>query len=328
MAKTEKHLIEAHKLISGRAKLRRKAHGKAEYRHLEEVRELFEDKNIVGLGIAEKVTDEKRTGEMCLCFYVEKKHAKGRLRNNKIIPSVLSVGGRSVVTDVRGIGIVRSQNNAQLQPLQSGYSVSHVDAPNAGTVGALVKSDNRFYVLSNSHVLALAGNAQIGENIIYPGRFDAVGKQVVATLADFVPFKNTLDKVNLVDAALAKIDDAFLNKINFNIVGAVSPLDVTEPVVNNKIIANGRVSGRVESTIRDVHFSIVIKVTGIGKIGFTEQVCCDPYSDVGDSGSIIVDKSSRNIVGLHIAGSDKISIFTPINSVQKALDTKFTFVDF
>src|SRR5258708_25468035 len=66
--KAPKHILQAHRLICGRDKLSRKLHSKAEYRHLAEVRSLFEDRNIVGLGIAEKVSDKRRSGELSLCF--------------------------------------------------------------------------------------------------------------------------------------------------------------------------------------------------------------------------------------------------------------------
>jgi hypothetical protein len=52
--KAPKHILQAHGLICGRDKLSRKLHSKAEYRHLAEVRSLFEDRNIVGLGPRER----------------------------------------------------------------------------------------------------------------------------------------------------------------------------------------------------------------------------------------------------------------------------------
>src|SRR6185503_14081193 len=88
-----------------RDKLKRKEHGKAEYNHLAELRGIFEDKNIVGLGIAEKLTKGKKTGELTLCFYVKKKKARKRLASHKMIPSVIGLGDRKAVfTDVYELG--------------------------------------------------------------------------------------------------------------------------------------------------------------------------------------------------------------------------------
>jgi hypothetical protein len=62
----------------------------------------------------------------------------------------------------------------------------------------------------------------------------------------------------------------------------------------------------------------------MGDIGFIDQVLCSQYSRPGDSGSIVVDKETGKIVGLHFAGSDEGSVFNPIDAVMKAL--KFRFI--
>src|SRR6266849_5152260 len=155
--KPPKHILQAHRLISGRDKLLRKSHGKAEYRHLADVRSLFEDRNIAGLGIAEKVSDKQRSGEHSLCFYVREKKAKKNLKSHRMIPPVISIGGRPVFTDVYQIGRLKAQRNVQIDPIQSGFSLGNDQATGAGTVGAIVKSGNTFYILSNAHVLAPGG---------------------------------------------------------------------------------------------------------------------------------------------------------------------------
>jgi hypothetical protein len=89
------------------------------------------------------------------------------------------------------------------------------------------------------------------------------------------------------------------------------------------VAIRGRTSGNSEGTIKDVNFSAVIPYPGVGKLGFIDQVLCTRYSKGGDSGSIVVDKKSGKIVGLHVAGSEQGSIFNPISEVMSAL--KFTF---
>ena len=328
--RTPKELIAALHLICG-TKRTLTGLDTLEKRHLARVRQIFEDRNIVGIGISEKVTQTKLTGMPSLCFYVAKKQARARFSSNKMIPPVISVGGRSALfTDVHEIGVVRGQAsplNIQTAPIQSGFSVSHKGAFGAGTVGAIVKKGNKFYILGNSHVLARSGRADIGDRVIYPGRFDP-GQQPVATLTEFATLTNTQDFVNCADAALAEIDSAHVNTINFRIVGANSPVDVIDPVSGMEIVACGRTSGKVESTIRDFHCRIIIDIDGIGKIGFVDQVRCDPYTKSGDSGALVVEKKSRKVVGLHIGGSETGSFFTPIRNVQNSLKLKFEFVDF
>jgi hypothetical protein len=321
---TPKALVEALDLIRGTKGPKPESLDVLESKQVSRVRTIFEDRNIVAIGIAEKVTVGQKTGELGLCFYVEKKIAKSKIKSSKLIPPVLSVADRTAVfTDVQEIGKVRPQINKRRQPLMSGFSVGN--GTDTGTLGAVVKKGTSFFLLSNSHVLALSGKGKIGDEIIYPGDADTSGKtQKVAELANFVAFKPGDDFLNHVDAALAKVDAGFIDKLDFSIRGLKTPLRTIAPVRDMKIVLRGRTSGDSEGVVEDVHFSIVLPYPGVGKIGFINQVKCSRYSKPGDSGSLIVDKKSGKIVGLHFAGSNEGSIFNPIAGVMQAL--KFRFV--
>ena len=197
--------------------------------------------------------------------------------------------------------------------------------PDTGTLGAIVQKGKKYFILSNSHVLANCGKAKLGVKIIYPGDADREGAkaQAVGVLSDFIAFNKTEDFVNHVDAALAEIDRDFLEKLDFSIFRAKTPLATTEPVRGMKIVKRGRTSGDTEGTVKDVHFSALIPYPGLGKIGFIDQVFCTQYSKPGDSGSIVVDKATGKIVGLHFAGSADGSIFSSISEVVKALKFRF-----
>jgi hypothetical protein len=67
----------------------------------------------------------------------------------------------------------------------------------------------------------------------------------------------------------------------------------------------------------------VLDYTGVGEVGFLEQVLCSRYSKPGDSGSIVVDKKSKSIVGLHFAGANGGSVFNPIADVIEGLGFRF-----
>ena len=96
-----------------------------------------------------------------------------------------------------------------------------------------------------------------------------------------------------------------------------------------RVIKRGRTTGDTESVVRDTDFRIMIQYPGVGTVGFTGQVKCDRYTDGGDLGSIVVDKASGAIVGLHCAGAPDLpglpgtSVFTPIRTVMDALRFKF-----
>lgn len=325
MAKTDtpKDLLDTLDLIRGTRGPTIESLNAVKSKHLARVQTLFEDPNIVAIGIAEKESENKKTGELSLCFYVGKKIPNSRMKGNKIIPPVLSLADRKAVfTDVRQIGQVRPQINHRKSPLLSGFSVGN--ANETGTLGAIVKKGSKFFLLSNSHVLADSGKGQFGDEIMYPGERDTNGKtQKVAVLKEFVPFKTGNDFLNRVDAALAEVNDDFLEQLDFSIRGARSPLGTANPTRGMKIVMRGRTSGNSEGTVDDVHFSIVMPYPGVGKVGFIDQVKCTRYSKSGDSGSIIVDKQSGKIVGLHFAGSGEASIFNPISEVKKALKFRF-----
>ncbi|MDB5568164.1 MAG: hypothetical protein JWP84_4730 [Tardiphaga sp.] len=321
---TPKGLLQALDLIRGTRAPRPEALDVLESRQVDRVRTIFEDPNIVAIGIAQKETEKKQTGELGLCFYVEKKIARSRMKSSKMIPPVLSVAGRQAVfTDVQAIGKVRPQVNKRRAPVLSGFSVGN--SSDTGTLGAIVKKGSKFFLLSNSRVLARSGKGKIGDVIIYPGEADDGGKtQAVAALSHIVPFKPGDDFLNLVDAALAEVDQDFVDKLDFSIRGAKSPLATIDPVRGMKIVTRGRTSGDTEGEVQDVHFSIVLPYPGVGQIGFLNQVKCSHYSKPGDSGSIIVDQKSKKIVGLHFAGSGSASIFNPIGEVIKALKFRFS----
>ncbi len=325
-ADTPSELLKALDLVRGTKAPKLESLDALESRHVSRVREIFEDRNIVGIGVSQKETEKKETGELGLCFYVEKKVAKSKLDPKKMVPPVLSVADRTAVfTDVKQIGKIVPQVNGKRSPIQSGFSIG--EGAETGTLGAIVKKGKKFFLLSNSHVLAKSGKGKVGAAIIYPGDLDLGGKarQKIAALSHFVPFQVTEDFVNRVDAAMAELDEDFANKLNFSIRGAKNPLAVTEPKRDMEVIIRGRTSGNSAGTIKDVHFSIVLPYPGVGKVGFIDQVLVTRYSKGGDSGSIVVEKKTGKVVGLHFAGSPDGSVFNPIGDVIKAL--KFDFVE-
>ncbi len=301
--------------------------GAAEAKHVERVRNVFEDPNIIGAGVAEKITEGDNAGTLSLVFYVRKKLAPAKVKTANMLPPVMAApNGQAIFTDVVEIGKVVPQAGKPLvrrKPIQSGYSVGHFNIT-AGTLGAVVKRGANRYLLSNSHVLADSGLGKKGDPIYYPGPFDkGVAADTIAKLSAFKPFTPGNSFTNTVDAALAEVLAARLKDVNYAIYGAKTPLKTAVPQRGMKIMVMGRTSGKQKSVVRDVDFRILTDYDGVGQVGFTGQVRCDTYSAGGDSGSIIVDADTGAIVGLHFAGSEQGSIFTPIKTVMAAL--KFSF---
>jgi hypothetical protein len=294
--------------------------------HFSRVRSVTEDRNVVAVGISEKDSEGKRTGELSVCFYVKKKLPPSKLRGDTAVPPVLNVpGGKAVFTDVKEIGELAPEISKKTRPLQSGFSVGHVKS-SAGTLGAIVRRSGKFLMLSNAHVLALSGKGKPGDLIVYPGPADGgtANAHSAAALTEFVPFDTSGAMVNRVDAALAEIDEDRLAGLDLAIYKAASPYKTTLPRRGMLVTKAGRTTGKTTGEIRDVNFRFVIKYPGIsGKVGYTEQVLCTRYTEAGDSGSIVVDPDSGKIVGLHFAGAEGGSVFNPIRPVIQALHFKF-----
>ncbi len=322
---TPKNLLRALDLMTQDAKPAVESLGVAGANHFERTRRVFEDKNIVAIGISQKVTEKQDVGELGLCFYVEKKLPKSKIDPGKMVPPVMALpDGSAAFTDVKQIGRLVPQVNKRNAPLQSGFSVGHFEIT-AGTLGAIVTKGKKHFVLSNSHVLAKSGLAKKGDRIIFPGDADGgtLPKNLIGKLSEFEKFVVGDKFVNHVDAALAEIDEQRLKNANFQIFGAKS-LNVIEPVRGMKVCKRGRTTGDTESTVQDVNFRFILEYKGVGKVGFLDQVLCERYTAGGDSGSIVVDKKSGKIVGLHFAGASGGSVFNPISAVIKALKFKFT----
>jgi hypothetical protein len=319
-----RELLEALNLIRSNDRKHFKPLDRLERRNIQQVRGLFQDRNVVGIGISEKETDQRGTGTLSLCFYVGKKYAKTKVQSRKLIPSVLSVSDRrAVFTDVQEIGKIRLHVNSQQAPIESGYSVGSMT--DTGTLGAIVKKGTNYFLLSNSHVIARSGLGKIGDDVIYPGPDDLNGvqPQSIAALSQVVPFKKK-GFANVVDAALAQIDDAAVPKLDFSIDGVKTPLATITPQIGMNIVMRGRTSDTSTGMVKSTTFTYALNYPGIGMIGFTDQCLCTQYADPGDSGALIVDQASGKIVGLHCGGGTNFSFFNPISAVMRILNFRFT----
>jgi hypothetical protein len=290
-----------------------------------DLKNIIDQKNIVAVGISEKVSGNEKTGKLALTFYVEKKIPLNRLKGNEVIPPTIpeSISGAAAIpTDVVVTGKLRLEGvNKTRSPLQPGNSIGHFNIT-AGTFGAVVTDGKDYFILSNSHVLADSGRGKKGDVILYPGKYDG-GKNPadkIGVLQNFIPFKTGSDFVNEVDCAIASIDPEKIPFLLSQIKGLSVPKGIVNPRRGMQVVKVGRTSGKTVGEIRDVNFRTTINYgTGIGTVGFLDQIYCTRYTKGGDSGSLVLESSSNKAVGLHFAGSDDGSIFNPITSVLDAL---------
>ena len=329
MPASESALLQALDLVTLGSGPQLEALGPVRSSHFSRIRSVASNKNIVGVGISEKLVEGKATGEATVCFYVKKKLPPSRVNGENLVPQAISLpGNKAVFTDVKEIGPLRLEVTSKVTPLQSGFSIGHIKVT-AGTLGAIVRRGGKLHVLSNSHVLAMSGKAKAGDPIVYPGVADggAVPANLAATLTAFVPFDTSGALVNRVDAAIAEIVSDRLEAVNLAIHKAGVPLGTAVAKRNMKLAKFGRTTGKTTGRVIDVNFRFTLNYPGVGPVGYIDQVLCTRYTDGGDSGSIVVDFDTGKIVGLHFAGADGGSVFNPIRPVMKALGFRFVSPD-
>jgi hypothetical protein len=298
------------------------------YDHIKRVldkkqKSILAKKGVIATGIAYKIINGERTQELALVCSVDKKKPLSEIRKQDLIPSAV----KGIPTDVVEVGIT------------------------CGTLGCLVEKDGAQYILSNNHVLASSNDADIGDDILQPGKYDGGtnSSDCIAKLSDFVKLNFTggssdckISKVftavvnsvlsvigsktnmqsvkqvetNLVDAAIAKpLKDEYVTD---EIKGFGKIIGVKPAALGMKIKKSGRTTGLTTGEIIQMDVTTNVQY-GDGKIAtFTDQFMAGPMSDSGDSGSAILTEDDH-LVGLLYAGSEQVTLCNKIENVFKLL---------
>jgi hypothetical protein len=147
-------------------------------------------------------------------------------------------------------------------------------------------------------------------------------KDAIAQLTNYVSFDFQRGYVNQCDAAIASVRTT--DAIDPAIPGIGVPIyDASSvPKIDIQVQKTGRTTGHTTGTIKDTHYRTMMpypqRSGNDAEIGFRDQVLCTRYSEPGDSGALVCDSKGRAL-GLHWAGSDVVSIFSPIEFVLSAL---------
>lgn len=242
--------------------------------------------------------------------------------NIEVIPRVEIPPQNAVTT--------RAQLARNARPLHLGLSIGHEEGT-AGTLGAFVSdAQGRECILSNNHVLALMNEAKSKDRIYQPGNPDQwplTNDEEIARLSKVVVIAKT--KRNLVDAAIAVIGkDTDGNDIEndsncipkgfgFPMEGemiseADDPDSILELLKTDTVVCKiGRTTGYTEGAIGAVALDNVPVRTPIGIVVFDNVIQVNwqsnskPFSEPGDSGSLVFTRDGRTAVGLHFAGGQR-----------------------
>ena len=295
--------------------------------------------NVVGVGIGPKISAGQPTGAGAIRFYVERKVAARAIPEELRLPEMID----GIVTDVIEAGRFRVRpattpveatpiQRQRRRPAQPGCSVGfrflggRADLLMAGTFGALVEAGGAWCILSNNHVLANENDLPIGSLIYQPGPLDGGDSaDKIAELTRFVPIER--DGPNAVDCAIAAVLDqetvrpAFLPR-----VGRLAGPEPTEATINLRVHKVGRTTGYTTGTVFDDNADVKVAYE-MGAVIFEDQVVIrsddrGPFSEPGDSGSVIVDRDTRLPTALLFAGSSRFTIANRLAVVLDQLDAR------
>lgn len=283
----------------------------------------LEGVHAVGIGYS---TEKEHTDELSIHVYIEsEKAANNLLQSGKIFKEIGSIPVSVIIMPPISCDILYVDKDTilpddkQYRPLRGGTQLYLEDHKQAwlGTLGIFVKSqnalDDNLYILSNLHVLDALDRA-----VYQPDK--RAKDSFVATTSIARSFPDT-------DAALAKINDR--KNIEINCIQDIGVVDGIQSVTINdlhkKVIKRGRTTLLTEGTIDAISASVIVNM-GEGVIRtFTDCVIVKPneggqFSAPGDSGSCVVLKENKKLIGLHFAGSTQRSIFCKINNVFTNFD--------
>jgi len=208
----------------------------------------------------------------------------------------------------------------------------------SGTLGALLEgSDRRQYLLSNNHVLARSDQASVGDTIVQPGLIDnnctpngdGPGTSVVGSLTGWLPLSAAATNS---DAAIAQVAAGAVNSAgNILELGPRQPdgtLAAAPPGISSsggkgeaaalqmKVAKSGRTTGLTCAGVSALNLDVMVDYfTDCAETKpyltktYTNQIAIsgNGFSDAGDSGSLVVDASNAEPVGLFFAGGTDAS---------------------
>ena len=163
----------------------------------------------------------------------------------------------------------------------------------------------------------------LGSSIFQPGFLDVENppnNDAIAKLTKFVPLVAG-GVMNKVDCAIAQLNN---NNLATNAVLFIGPpRGKTNAQVDMVVHKFGRTTGfsvgRVTSIETDVSVQYEAGVVMFGDQIIIVGLSAQPFSASGDSGSLVLERSTNKAIGLLFAGSSSHTIANHINDVLSAM---------
>jgi hypothetical protein len=195
----------------------------------------------------------------------------------------------------------------------------------AGTFGAVVKdAAGQLLILSNNHVLSDEGQLVLGSPICQPGTLDGgiPATDQIASLTRFVPYSFT--SPNHVDCALAAIISDDLVTPDIPNIG--HPSGIKQAAPDMVVERYGRTSSFSVGHVKSIEADVTVKYD-TGNYVFKGQIMIESlddsgFGDVGDSGSLILERGTGHAIGLLFSGSSSHAFANHIGDVLQALNVQ------
>ena len=244
--------------------------------------------------------------------------------------------------DLRYVGRIQKRAapwyRRRQRPLLIGCSVGHFRIT-AGTLGCFVhlRGNDAPLILSNNHVLANENRGKIGDVILQPGDYDGGAKDhdVVGHLAAFERLR--AGRPNDIDAATASLAPKIsIGPSNVRSLGKLTGVAPPLGDVGIRVAKVGRTTGLTRGHVTAFELDDVVISFDNGNLRFDDQIEIEgvgsrPFSDGGDSGSLIVNQAGEG-VGLLFAGSDQggsngtgLTYANPLSTVLDRLGVDLLF---
>lgn len=259
--------------------------------------------NVVGLGLGRSMATDGPAVRILLRDAME----------TTALESATGVGGSAngLPIEYDAVGEIAAQHRARHAPIPAGISIGNATRFHAGTLGCWVTYQGMTCILSNNHVLALAGGSPPGASITQQGRLDGgtLPHEVCARLTRAIPISFT--SINTVDAAVAETTGARAEERR--VFRAPAGLDAfvsphVTPSLGQKVQKSGRTTRHTRGVIDLVGVSVKVNYPGRGLARFDNQFRVvgnsGRFSDRGDSGSLVSLDPSNQPVGLLFAGGE------------------------
>lgn len=211
------------------------------------------------------------------------------------------------------------------RPVQSGLSEIHYSstAATAGHYPARVTDttkgvwDEDVEVgdrvrISNCHVYAQEGNAEMGDSILQPSPYDdGRPKDETGTLAGYLPLEHGVRA----DVAARTVDET-IDTARPHTLPAEWPSSIERdpPAVGDTLIKTGRTTGVTEGDVIAVGASVRVRYDR-GAITLRDQILTEDMSTGGDSGSPAFD-TDGGLRGVLCAGSSRVTVHSLVGNAE------------